>query len=147
MIRDQIFISYSHKDQDLVDQLLTHLKPLCRSGAITVWSDHQIRPGSKWQDEITAALARTKVALLCVSKDFLASDFINDHELTPMLVESNRGGVTILWVLLRACLFKESPLSKYQSALSPDKPLAEMKAERDRAWVAICQAILNALHP
>jgi len=35
--RDQVFISYSHKDQRWLDDLLIRLKPYLRSGAITPW--------------------------------------------------------------------------------------------------------------
>ena len=81
---------------------------------------------------------------MLVTKDFLASEFIHQHELCPLLKEAERGGVTVMWVLLRACSYKETPLAQYQAAFSPDKPLAEMRTERDRAWVAICEMIKDA---
>jgi hypothetical protein len=141
LVRDKVFISYSHRDKVFLEQLLTHLKPLERAGRVSAWSDKQLEPGSKWRDEIAGALALSKVAVLLVTKDFLASDFINENELGPLLKEAERGGVRILWVLVRACSYKETPLKDYQAIIPPDKPLAEMKAERDRAWVAVCKAI------
>ena len=143
--RDQVFISYSHKDKKYLDDLLTHLKPFMRTGAVTSWSDKQIPAGSKWFDEIKTALSTTKLALLLVTPNFLASDFIHQHELGPLLKEAQAGGVTILWVLVRACSYEETSLNEYQAVVSPpDKPLAEMKAERDSAWKRICQEIKKA---
>ncbi len=142
--RENVFISYSHKDNKFLEELLTHLKPLERAGSVTHWSDKQIQPGSKWLDEIKGALACSKVAILLVTKDFLASDFIHEQELTPLLKEAEQDGVTILWVLVRACSYKETPLQHYQAVIPPDKPLAEMRAERDRAWVRICEEIKKA---
>jgi hypothetical protein len=58
-----------------------------------------------------------------------------------LLKEAEKGGVRILWVLVRACSYQETPLKHYQAVISLDKPLAEMRAERDRAWVRICEEI------
>src|SRR4051812_41086140 len=92
-MRDRAFISYSHKDKVFLEQLLTHLKPLQRAGRVSAWSDKQLEPGSKWQDEIAKALDLTKVAVLLVTKDFLASDFIHENELGPLLRQAEQGGV------------------------------------------------------
>ena len=102
-LRDQVFISYSHKDKRFLDDLQTHLKPYLRNRTFTTWSDKQIEPGSKWFDSIKSALARTSVVVMLVSPAFLASDFIADQELGPLLKEADAGGVTILWVLVRDC--------------------------------------------
>jgi hypothetical protein len=150
MIRDQVFISYSHQDKRFLDELRTQLKPYLRKGTITAWSDEQIVPGSKWFDEIKAALANTSAAVMLVGPDFLASDFIHEHELGPLLKEAEAGGVTILWVLIRDCSWKETPLKDYQAVVSPpDKPFASMtKAKRDTAWRKVCEAIKQAVdHP
>jgi len=144
-MRDQVFISYSHRDKKLMEELQTQLKPYLRSGVVTAWSDQQIASGAQWFQEIQTALARTSVAVLLVSRDFLASDFIYEHELGPLLKEAEAGGVRILWVPLRASAFEETPLQKYQAVSPPDKPLAQMsKAGRDEAWVQICKEIKRA---
>jgi hypothetical protein len=143
--RDKVFISYSHRDTKFLDELLIHLKPLERTGLVEKWSDKEILPGSQWFDEIKSALARTRVALMLVTPAFLASDFIHQFELGPLLKEAEQDGVKILWVPVRMCSFKETPLKNYQSVLPPDRPIAEMKAERDRAWVTVCDRIRQAL--
>ncbi len=149
MLRDQVFISYSHADRKFLNELQTHLKPYLRIGAITAWSDKQIQPGSKWFDEIKAALVKTSVAVLLVTPNFLGSDFIHEHELGPLLKDAETGGVRILWVLIRDSSYQETPLKNYQAVVSPpDKPFAMMRAERDTAWRRVCEAIKQAAnHP
>jgi hypothetical protein len=141
----QIFISYSHKDKTWCDDLHTHLKPYVRHDSITTWSDQQIAPGSQWFSEIQSALTNCKVAVLLVSPDFLASDFIHQHELGPLLKQVDPTGVKILWVPIRGSAYRQTPLKNYQAAFDPSKPLASMaKAKRDQAWVKICEAIHKA---
>ncbi|MFL6262686.1 MAG: TIR domain-containing protein [Thermoanaerobaculia bacterium] len=146
-MRDQVFISYSHRDKKLMNELLTHLKPYVRSG-ITVWSDQQIASGSKWFDEIKAALAKTSVAVLLVSPDFLASDFIHEHELGPFLKEAKARGVRILWVPIYASSYEETDLKHLQAVSPPNEPIgAKSKADRDAAWVRVCKEIKKAVNP
>jgi len=140
--RNQIFISYSHKDERWRDELETHLKPYLRDGSIISWSDKQITPGSEWFREIQSALTNSKVAVLLVSPDFIASHFIHEHELGPLLEEAEQGGVKILWVPVYDSPYKQTALKRYQAVLDASKPLGGMtKAKRARAWVRICEEI------
>lgn len=136
----KIFISYSHKDKKFKEELETHLTPMMRNG-VSLWSDKQIQPGSKWMNDIEAALAHASVAVLLVTPSFLSSDFIHKHELNPILQRAAAGGMRILWVLVRACAYDETSIKDYQAAHPLNKPLAIMKAERDQAWADICKVI------
>ncbi len=140
-----LFISYCHKDKRHLDDLLAHLKPLLRNG-LSAFSDMQIAPGSRWMDEVQAALRLSKIAVLLVTKDFLNSDFIHQHELGPVLQQAAQGGMRILWVPVGACSYAETPLKDYQPVRDPDKPLAALRtpAVRDTAWVEVCKRIRDA---
>jgi hypothetical protein len=144
MPRDQVFISYSHKDKKWRDDLDMQLKPYLREGSIISWSDKEIKPGSKWFGEIKTALTDAKVAILLVTPEFLASDFIDVEELGALLKQR----IKILWVPVRASSYKKTALKDYQAVLDPNKPLANMKvAERAQAWVTICEKIEEAVNP
>ena len=82
-----------------------------------------------------------------MSPDFLASDFIHKHELGPLLKKAEQGGVQILWVPVRDSSYKKTALKDYQAVLDPTQPLAKMKeADRDSAWVTICEEIEKAVN-
>ena len=132
----KVFISYSHTDQEWLKKLRKHLKPLERQGAIDVWDDTKIKTSAKWADEIRAALASSKVAIVLVSADYLASEFINNEELPNLLISAeNEGGVRIIPVILSPCRFLETPsLSRFHAANPPSKPLKGM-SEVDQDYV------------
>lgn len=126
--RTEVFISYSRADSTWLTKIQKALAPLSRSRPIEFWDDTKIKPGMEWRKEIEAALGRARIALLLVSADFLASDFINNHELPPLLDRAAADGVRIIPVLLRPCLFQLSELSKYQAVPGPDRPLSGLSA-------------------
>ena len=146
MSRKNVFISYSHQDAKWLQRLQTHIKPLVRAGKVKPWDDTQIKPGDLWRDEIDKALADAKVAVLLISADFLASDFVVKHELPSLLAKAQSDGAVILPVVVRASLFKHSDLARFQAVNSPDKPIESLsKAKQEAVLVEVALAIQDAV--
>ena len=86
------------------------IRPLVRSHGLRLWDDFQIQPGDKWREEIETAQAAAKVALLLVSSNFLASEFVTNSELPQLLMAAEEEGLRILWVPLRPSLVRRTPI-------------------------------------
>jgi hypothetical protein len=146
LVRTNVFVSYSRKDRKFLDELHAHLEYHIRRGVITSWDDRQISPGNEWKKEIIQAVNSTKVAVFLVDADFLASEFIEKHELNPLLKAAEHEGVIILPVILGACMFEDTALSHFQAVNNPGLPLNMMsRGQRDLVWVNLAKSIKKEL--
>src|ERR671938_528354 len=82
--RELLFVSYSHADDSWAQRFGVLLKPLLRRQHLRLWVDRAIRVGECWRPEIEQAISRSRTALVLVSADYLASDFIVDDELPAL---------------------------------------------------------------
>jgi hypothetical protein len=145
MPRDEIFVSYSHRDRKWLDELIITLAPLIRNRNITIWDDTKIAVGQRWKAEIADALERAKVAVLLVTRSFLASEFIANEEMPHLLEAANKAGLTVVWIAVGDSLYEETEITEYQAANDPGRPLNSLaEAEVDRELVRIAKK-LNAL--
>lgn len=146
-IRDKVFISYSHKDQEWLAQLQTMMKPLVRSGAVLPWADTMIRTGAEWHEHIQTALTTAKVGVMLVSSHFLASDFIAAVELPALLTAAAEEGLQVCWMLVSACLDETSGLSRFQAAHDISRPLDRLTpAELNETLAGIAREINRLAH-
>lgn len=144
--RKGVFISYSHADAEWLERLQKHLKPLQREG-IEVWDDTRLKPGEPWREEIRAVLAAAKIAILLISADFLASDFIVTDELPPLLKAAADEGTIILPVIVSASRFdRMENLSRFQAVNALNKPLVKMRrANQEEVLDNVARAVEDAL--
>jgi hypothetical protein len=103
----RVFISYSHADKRLMNDLRKHLEPLRQMGLIRDWHDGEITPGKEWAQEISDQLGSAEIILLLISIDFINSQFCTEVELKEALQRHQRGKATVIPIILRNCLWKD----------------------------------------
>lgn len=112
----RLLISFAPKDRELKDELLKHLAVLVRFAGVELWETDRVRAGENWRKEAEAALEHADVALVLISSDFLASDFLQDVEVPKLFQRRERGGLKVVPVLGRSCLWQAHP---WLGALKP----------------------------
>lgn len=143
--RDQVFVSYSHRDKKWLDRLLVFLKPFQRQG-LQVWADPYIQVGERWRRAIEGALERACIGVLLVSPDFLASNFIYEQELPPLKRAADQGHLVLICVPVSASTYRVSGLEVYQWPCDPEQPLDSLPpSRRNQVLVKISQAIHEAV--
>jgi TIR domain-containing protein/pentapeptide repeat protein len=140
----EVFYSYSHKDEKLLEELIEHLAVLKRQGTITHWYDRDIAKGSEWKEVIEDHLNSASIILLLVSSSFMASDYCADVELTRAMQRHENGEARVIPVILRPCRWQESPFGKLQALPRGAKPVTEWE-NRDSAFLNIAEGIQEAV--
>ena len=143
MKKHKIFISYAHIDKSYYDRLITHLNVLkSYEGGIEEWSDRKIKSGERWKEEIEKALREADIAILLVSTDFLASDFIRNNELPSILHKAASANTKILSLLIKPSLFLNTELAEFQAVNDAQKTLADMnEPEQEKTYLKLMSEI------
>lgn len=121
----KLFFSYSHKDEDLRNELETHLSPLKRQGVIDAWHDRRIPAGKDFGSEISEHLDTSQIILLLISPYFIASDYCYEAEMTRALELNNSGKARVIPVILHPCDWQSLPFGKLQAVPKDGKPISK----------------------
>lgn len=139
----EVFYSYSHKDEELRDQLENHLAMLRRDGIIKSWHDRRIIAGQDWGGKIDEHLNSAEIILLLVSSDFLASDYCYDIEVKQAMKRHQAGEARVIPIILRPCDWQRTPFGKVQGLPKDAKPTTRWE-DRDEAFLDIAKGIRKA---
>lgn len=135
-----VFFSYSHKDEDLRNQLATHLSILERDSVISGWCDRQIGAGEEWGNQIDERLNNASIILLLVSSDFIASNYCWNIEVKCAMERHETGKACVIPVILRPVNWRRAPFGKLQALPKDARPVTTW-SNCDEAFLDISQGI------
>jgi hypothetical protein len=135
-----VFFSYSHRDENLKDELLKHLSILQRRRVIAAWHDREIGGGGEWAKEIDSHLSNARIILLLVSSDFLASDYCYDIELKRAMDMHEVGQARVVPVILRPCDWSRAPFSRLKALPRDGKAITSWQ-NLDEAFADVAEGI------
>lgn len=136
--RLKIFVSYSHKDDELRKKLTVQLRALKYAD---VWDDRVIGAGKEWHEEIISEVESADIILLLISSDFLASDYVNQVEIKKAFERHHAKTARVIPVLLAHCLWEHhEEISKLQ-AFPPDGKWVTAK----KHWDSEAEALMSVV--
>lgn len=136
----KVFYAYSHKDEDLREELGKHLAPLRQEDAIIDWYDRKISAGKEWEGEIDKHLNTARIILLLISSDFINSDYCYDVEMERALERHEAEEARAIPVILRPVDWERAPFGKLLALPTDGKPVTEWD-NQDAAFTDIAKGI------
>ena len=140
----KVFISYSHQDDALRQELVEHLAPLQEyEQLIDLWHDREIPPGDNWDSEINSRLKEADIILFLVSSAFINSRYCRSVEVAQALERHQRKEAKVIPVIIRACGWLSTPLKILQGIPRDNKAVASSgdRYARDAVWNQVAQDI------
>lgn len=135
----KVFISYAKSDFKVVERIIKKAltfrqfsfrgqkyKPI-------IWWDDDLEPAHGWKDQIKNHIRDADVVVFMMSKNFMASEFIQKTEV-PLAMErySPEEGITLFGLLVDACQYENSQLKKIQLFPSKNGRLRSFKNWRPK---------------
>jgi len=139
----ELFCSYSHEDEALLNVLEKHLSTLKRRGYVSTWHDRNISAGKEWESEISSHLNTAHIILLLISADFLASDYCYSIEMKRALERHAAGEARVVPIILRPVHWEDPSLQKLQVLPTNSKPVTTwpMPPTYDDAFLDIVRGL------
>jgi hypothetical protein len=119
-----LFFSYSHEDEELRNELETHLALLKRQEVISSWHDRRIIAGSDLNQAVNSELESSQIILLLVSAHFLASDYCYEKEMKRALEKHKDGSAVVIPVILHPCDWHSAPFGHLRATPTDGKPIS-----------------------
>lgn len=127
----KLFFSYSHRDENLRDELEIHLSSLKRQGIISTWHDRRIAPGDEFDNEISEYLNNANIILLLVSPYFINSDYCYEVEMKRAMEKHNIGDAVVIPVILHPCNWHDMAFGKILACPKDGKPISKFPNMHD----------------
>jgi hypothetical protein len=140
----ELFFSYAHEDESLMDEVRRQLVVFDRQGLIRKWHDRLIPPGADWRAQIDHRLAHSDVILLFVSPDFFESDYCYEAEMTEAMRRHWAGSARVVPIILRPCAWRTAPFADLEALPKDGRPIT-MWPNRDEACLDVAEGVMRAV--
>ena len=131
---NKLFISYSHKDENLVEDFITHIAPLESNGILSGWYDRKIETGEEFQNDIDNNLGNADIICLMISNNFLASSACLQEKDVALNIKETKG-VRIIPLILSPCAWTTHKELSQLLAIPTDGKAVTSFSDKNVGWV------------
>ncbi len=138
----KLFISYSHKDETLVSNFISHIAPLKNNEIISEWYDRKIETGEEFQIDIDNNLENADIICLMISSNFLSS-IACLKEKDDALDLRNKKGIRVIPVILSPCAWSIHKELSNLLAIPTDGKSITTFVDQNEGWLDAINWIIN----
>jgi hypothetical protein len=143
----KIFISYSHKDENLISEFVNHLAPLKNNGLVTEWYDRKIETGEEFQNDIDNNLEDADIICLMISSNFLASNACIDEKNVALNLRIKKG-IRVIPIILSPCAWTVHKELSELLAIPTDGKAITSFTDKNEGWtdavnwlIKVCKSV------
>lgn len=137
----EIFFSYAHEDEELMNDVRRQLIVHERNGRILKWYDRMIPAGAECHNQIDKHLESADIVLLFLSPHFIESRYCYEVEGGVAIRKHESGSARTVPIILRPCSWEATPFAKLQALPRDAKPVTRWK-DRDEACLDVSRAVM-----
>ena len=136
-----LFISYSHKDEEYKEELELCLKSIQRRHSLKYWEDRQILAGEAVDSQILEKLESADIVVLLISRDFIVSDYCFNKEMDSALkIFKEQKNIVIPIIIRETAHWHEYEIGQNVALPKDGKPLNQWQ-DKDSFWADVEKGI------
>jgi hypothetical protein len=140
----EIFFSYAHEDEELMNDVRRQLIVYERNGRILKWHDRMIPAGAEWRTQIDTRLDDARIILLFMSPHFIESRYCYEVEGQVALEKQKSGQAKVIPIILRPCAWEATPFGEFQALPTDAQPISKW-SDRDDASLNVARGIMKVV--
>ena len=135
----RVFCCSAHEDQEFLQHLRMHLKPLERERLVEIRTDLDISAGAEWKQAVDRYLDMAEIILLLISPSFMASDSCF-HEANKAISRRKQGRAYVVPIIIRPTDWRNTSLGELLCLPREGKPVS-LWPNTDTALLSVAEEI------
>ncbi|MBW2649554.1 MAG: toll/interleukin-1 receptor domain-containing protein [Deltaproteobacteria bacterium] len=142
--RLKLFICYSHRDEEHIEEFIKHITPLKSNDLIENWYDRKIIGGQDFQNTIANNLENADIVCLFISANFLASASCRKEKKDALGLKKKKG-IEVVPIILSACGWLDDEEISSLLALPEDGNPISGFTDSNEAWKNVYDGIKDII--
>ncbi len=140
-----LFISYSHLDENYIVEFRKHIYPLNNNGSIGTWFDRKILAGQEFQNSIDNNIECADIICLFISANFLSSPACLEEKAKALELKKSKN-VAVISIILSACGWRDDVSLSPSLALPTDGNAINTYPNSSDAWNNVYEGLKSVIN-